>query len=107
MQKNTLALSVGIMLRFISTRTDSGSLLAFESHFLRKLPPHDFLVKFAKATKYLIQKETFSSMFAIVCLAGAAKYILPAAAFALLISALTICMLFLKYRKEFPIKPNS
>ena len=98
----SLALTVGIMLRFINTRTDSGSLVAFDTYFLQKLPPNDFIVKFAKATKYLIKKEMFSILFLIVCLFGMAKYILPGAAIALFLSALTICALFLKYRKMFP-----
>jgi hypothetical protein len=89
------------MLRFINTRTDSGSLVAFDTYFLQKLPPHDIIVKFAMATKYLIKKEMFSIMFLIACLAGMAKIILPGAAFALLLSALIICLLYFKYRRRF------
>ena len=97
----SLALTVGVMLRFINTRTDSGSLVAFDTYFLQKLPQNDFLVKFAMATKYLIKKEMFSVIFFIVCLLGMAKFILPGAAFALFLSAFTICLLYCKYRKRF------
>ena len=100
----SLALTVGIMLRFINTRTDSGSLVAFDTYFLQKLPPHNLIVKFAKATKYLIKKEMFSIVILAACVIGAAKYILPGAAIVLLVSALTISWLFLRYRKNFPIK---
>ncbi len=103
----SLAVFVGIMVRFIRTRTDSGSLVAFDTYFLQKLPAKDPFVVFSKTMKYVVKKEMFSIIFMAVCFTGRAEYALPGAAGVLFISALVIIYLFAKYRKDFPISRAS
>ena len=100
----SLTLLLGIMVHYLRKYSTSESLVAVDREFIARLPKSDFLVRFAQNMKYLIKKETFSLGLCLFCLAGWGEHIIPGTAFVLTTSALTVTVLFLKYKKNIPLQ---
>jgi len=96
-----LAVMLGIMVSYLSKYSDSGSLVAYDREFLQRLPEDDKIVQFALKMKYITKKEMFSIWFFLVGLTGYIHMIIPMASFVLLMAALILTRIHLKYIKKF------
>ncbi len=99
-----IAIMLVSMIRYLKRYSESGSLVAYDKEFLQKLPQDDFFVYLTQKVKYLLKKEFFSIIFFIVCLSGKVFLLIPIIAIILLLSAIVLVVIDIKYLKDFKKK---
>jgi phosphatidylglycerophosphate synthase len=89
------------MIEFLRKCSDSGSLVAYDREFLQKLPAGDPLVSFVHRMKYITKKEFFALFLFLICFTGRIDLIIPVIAIVVMLAAVVLQILNLRYLKDF------
>ncbi len=86
-----------VMFRYLKRHSSSRSLVTYDKEFIQKLPKNDPVVFIVNTLKYLTKKEFFSFVFLGIALTGRIYYLVPLAAFCILLATVLLVIIDVRY----------